>query len=142
MQDKTVLQHSEKDCGAACLATIAKHGGNNMTTLTNSLNKQLFQELKNEVAQQFNGGAERFRIENQVSNYSVGYNVDGTRDRLRPGYYQNWIAYSGGIVQFDKDARSGYQPSRNYNLSNGRVYAFRSNRATRNPYDIDIYRIA
>jgi hypothetical protein len=56
--------------------------------------------------------------------------------------YQNWIAYSGGIVQFDKDARSGYQPSRNYNLSNGRVYAFRSNRATRNPYDIDIYRIA
>jgi ABC-type bacteriocin/lantibiotic exporter with double-glycine peptidase domain len=27
MKYHTVLQHSEEDCGAACLATIAKHYG-------------------------------------------------------------------------------------------------------------------
>jgi ABC-type bacteriocin/lantibiotic exporter with double-glycine peptidase domain len=25
MQYQSVLQHSEEDCGAACLATVAKH---------------------------------------------------------------------------------------------------------------------
>jgi ABC-type bacteriocin/lantibiotic exporter with double-glycine peptidase domain len=27
MKFQTVLQHSEEDCGAACIATIAKHYG-------------------------------------------------------------------------------------------------------------------
>ena len=27
MKHQVVLQHSEEDCGAACLATVAKHYG-------------------------------------------------------------------------------------------------------------------
>jgi ABC-type bacteriocin/lantibiotic exporter with double-glycine peptidase domain len=31
MRYKSVLQHSEEDCGAACLATVAKHYGRTFT---------------------------------------------------------------------------------------------------------------
>ncbi|MBN3943583.1 MAG: hypothetical protein HWQ40_27985 [Nostoc sp. NMS9] len=31
MKYQIVLQHSEEDCGAACIATVAKHHGHTLT---------------------------------------------------------------------------------------------------------------
>lgn len=102
--------------------------------------QDLFTELDPKNAETINGGAERFRVQNEVSNYSMSYDIDGTSDSLQPGYYQDWTAYSGGIISFDSDGRSGFQ-SKEYNLGNGRTYAFRPNSSTSNPYDFELYDI-
>lgn len=99
-----------------------------------------FIELDEKSSEAINGGYERFKIQNDVSNYSMSYSVDGTSGRLKPGYYQNWTAYSGGVVEFDADGRSGYQ-SRKYNLGGGRSYSFQPNTSTVNPSDFDLYEI-
>jgi hypothetical protein len=102
--------------------------------------QELFTDLTEQDSESINGGAESFTIEND-SNYNIGYSVDGTSDKIQSNYYHDWTAYSGGIVLFDKDGRSGYQRSRKYNLSSGRTYAFKPNTSTSNPYDVDLYDI-
>jgi hypothetical protein len=104
-------------------------------------NQALFTNLTEQDAQAINGGYETFTIQNDVSNYYMSYSVDGTSARLDPGRYEDWTAYGGGLVEFDKDARSGYQASQTYNLDSGRTYAFRLNTSTSNPYDFDLYDI-
>jgi hypothetical protein len=104
-------------------------------------NQDFFTDLTEQDAEAINGGYETFTIENDVSNYKMSYTVDGTSATLDPGYYTNWTAYSGGLVEFDADGRSGYQPSRKYNLGSGRTYSFQPNTSTSNPYDFDLYDI-
>ncbi|MEO0014636.1 MAG: hypothetical protein RLZZ535_3025 [Cyanobacteriota bacterium] len=110
-------------------------------TVTVNAYKDLFTDLSEQDSEAINGGAESFTLKNEVNNYDMSYNLDGTSARLKPGYSIGWTAYSGGIVSFDKDARSGYQTSRKYNLSNGRIYAFRPNTSTSNQHDFDLYDI-
>jgi hypothetical protein len=100
-----------------------------------------FTELDEKSSVSVNGGYESFSIQNDVSNYTMSYSVDKTRGRLKPGHYENWTAYSGGVVEFDTDSRSGYQPSRKYNLSSGRTYSFQPNTSTANPNDVSLYEI-
>jgi hypothetical protein len=106
---------------------------------------ELCTDLREEFSEEIeaiNGGyTERFTIKNEVSNLDVSYSVDSALGRLAPNYYEDWTSTSGGFVQFDRDSRSGYQSSPRYNLSNGRIYAFRSNTSTSNIYDIDLYDI-
>jgi hypothetical protein len=104
-------------------------------------NSALWVELDDENAQTINGGAEEFTITNEVSNYTMSYKLDGRSAKLKPDYSIGWEAYSGGIISFDKDARSGYQKSKKYNLEDGRTYAFRPNTSTLNIYDFDLYDI-
>jgi hypothetical protein len=106
-----------------------------------SANSALWIELDDEKAQTINGGSEIFTISNEVSNYTMSYKLDGTSDELETGYSQEWTAYSGGTITFDKDGRSGYQKSKEYDLEDGRIYAFRPNTSTRNVYDFQIYDI-
>jgi hypothetical protein len=104
--------------------------------------QNLFTDISPQDSEKYNGGyTERFTLKNEVNNYSMSYSVDGTSARLSSNYYQDWTAYSGGVVEFDRDARSGYQASKTYNLSNGRTYAFRPNTSTSNIYDFDLYDI-
>lgn len=102
--------------------------------------QDLFTELDSKNAEAIKGGAESFTIQNEVSNYSMSYSIDGTSATLEPGYSQGWTAYSGGIISFDSDARSGFQ-SQEYNLGNGGIYAFRPNSSTSDPYDFNLYDI-
>jgi hypothetical protein len=103
-------------------------------------NQDLFTNLTEQDAEAINGGAEQFTIQNDVSNYTMSYSIDGTSDRLQPGYSQGWTAYSGGTIEFDSDGRSGFQ-SKEYDLSNGGIYSFQPNTSTSNPYDFELYDI-
>jgi hypothetical protein len=104
-------------------------------------NQDLFTDLNEKDAEAINGGFEIFTIQNDVSNYSMAYTLDGSSATLNPNYYVERIAIFGGLIQFDADARSGYQPSQTYNLENGRTYSFQPNYYTSNPYDFDLYDI-
>ncbi|MDZ8189851.1 MAG: hypothetical protein RMX96_34080 [Nostoc sp. ChiSLP02] len=105
----------------------------------------LLEELDEQAAETLTGGYEVFTVRNKTK-YSVVYYVDGTKS---PGYASKpyngaavWTAYSGGIIKFDADGRSGYVQTKKYNLANGGVYEFRYNNSTPgNPYDINLYRI-
>ena len=111
--------------------------------LESTATTDLFTELNDEKAETISGGAEVFRIRNRT-NATVRYTIDGTRASLRaslPGGSALWRAFSGGIVSFDKDIRSNVNQNQKYNLANGQVYQFQYNKQTRNPYDIDLYRV-
>jgi hypothetical protein len=103
----------------------------------------LFTELNDEKAETISGGAEVFTIRNRT-NASIRYTVD---DVLvppfgsRPGGSARWRTSRGGTVSFDKDIRRNVNQNQKYNLANGQVYQFQYNKQTRNPYDIDLYRV-
>lgn len=109
---------------------------------TTSTNQDLFIELNDAKAETVSGGYEVFTIYNETD-YNVEYSIDGTLTKFaQPGASSVWTAYSGGIVEFDIDGRSGYKELKKYNLANGGVYAFRDNKSTPgNPYDIELYDI-
>jgi hypothetical protein len=111
-----------------------------MTTLTNPLNEQLFQELDDKVAQNCNGGyREVFTIWNQTR-ANITYNLDRRLWRHLPREGWRYTTYRGGIILFDRDVRAGVESYKRYNLANGEVYAFRYDRSTPyNPYDIELY---
>jgi hypothetical protein len=109
-----------------------------MTTLTNSLNEQqLFQELDNDVAENYNGGFERFTIANKTC-FTIPYFLDGKRYNQRPREIKRWITRGEGIIIFDSDLRPGVISHKIYNLANRGRYAFQDNRLTPNPYDITL----
>jgi hypothetical protein len=108
------------------------------------VNQDLFTDLTEQDAEAINGGYETFTIRNDLNNFKMAYSVDGTSARLRPRtdstyYYEDWTARNGGVVKFDADTRAGYQASPEYNLSSGRIYAFRPKKSTKNIYDMDLY---
>lgn len=103
--------------------------------------QELFTDLTEQDSESINGGSEAFTIENDISNYTISYKLDGRSAKLKPNYYVGWEAYSGGTISFDKDVRSGYQKSKEYDLEDGRIYAFKTNTSTSNPYDVDLYDI-
>lgn len=110
-----------------------------MTILTNNLNEQLFQELDNKVAQKYNGGIEVVTIANQTK-YNVSYHLDGRHYTQKPKQIYKLIAYKTGIIVFDRDVREGVESYIKYDLADGQMYAFRDNKSTSNPYDIDLYK--
>jgi len=83
---------------------------------------------------------EVFTLINRTNNVTVYYTLDGSSaPRLRSGNRTTWTAYSGGIIRFDADARSGVTSWKSYNLANGINYYFRPNNYTSNRSDFDLY---
>ena len=110
--------------------------------LITSANQDLFIDLNAEKAETLNGGYEVFTIKNNT-NANVGYDIDGTLEKQKPGTSVTWTAYSGGIITFDDDIRGNKEQYKSYNLSNGQTYEFQPNYyTTGNPYDIDLYKIS
>ncbi len=103
----------------------------------------LIEELDEQAAETISGGYEVFEVKNKTG-YNIPYTVDGkTTGDPSPGSDRIWTAYSGGIIEFDADGRTGYQLYKKYDLVEGGVYEFQDNIKTDgNPYDIDLYRVA
>ena len=97
-------------------------------------------ELNDENAETISGGYELFTIKNQT-NYNVGYSVDGKVWKHKPNYIWRWLTFGKGIINFDTDGRLGVESYKKYNLSSGKTYAFRDNKSTSDPYDIELYDI-
>jgi hypothetical protein len=111
---------------------------NNQTILQNLA---LVEEIDEQAAQTVSGGLERFTIRNET-NVRIPYAVDG-KQTTRPygGSASDWTTGKGGTISFDYDfGRSGVQ-SRKYNLSDGRIYAFRYDTRTGYENDIELYDI-
>ena len=113
------------------------------TLKVSSGNQDLFTKLNDENAETISGGRfERFIISNQTKNIRIPYTVDGKRTpNPNPGRRVLWTTNRGGIVNFDFDFRRPGVQSRKFNLANGRRYAFRLNKRTRNPFDINLYKV-
>ncbi|MEH2352603.1 hypothetical protein [Nostoc sp.] len=103
----------------------------------------LIEELDEQAAETISGGYEVFEVKNKTG-YNIPYTVDGTTTGdPSPGSDRIWTAYSGGIIEFDSDGRSGYELYKKYNLADGGVYEFQDNTTTiGNPYDIELYKVA
>lgn len=105
-------------------------------------NQDPFIELNDENAETISGGRfERFIISNQT-NIRIPYTVDRRRTPFpNPRQRVLWTTNRGGIVNFDFDFRRPGVQSQKFNLANGRRYAFRLNKRTRNPFDINLYNV-
>ena len=101
--------------------------------------QDLFTDLNKEDAEAISGGyQEVFEVQNKTK-YYVGYVIDGEKHTLSPGDFYTEVAYNGGIIKFDLDRRKGKVQLKKYNLKNGRIYAFKENKRTKIPYDVDLY---
>jgi hypothetical protein len=100
------------------------------------------EELSEQAAETISGGYEVFTIYNKTG-YNITHVLDGKAFRLKPNEYDRYTAFSGGIIKFDTDGRSGYKQNKTYNLGDGHVYEYQDNKSTRgNPYDIELYTVA
>jgi hypothetical protein len=97
-------------------------------------------ELDDRAAETIGGGAyEVFTLVNDT-NATIDYTIDGVRSKIKPGTFETWTAWGGGILTFDADAQPGFVELRVANLGNGDVYVFKPNLSTAgNPFDIGLY---
>jgi hypothetical protein len=99
----------------------------------------LGEELDEQAAEIISGGSERFLIRNRTK-YQIRYTVDGATSVMQPGEADRWISFKGGKITFDTDSGQGIK-RKSYNLSDNKLYEFQPNKRTRNPNDIDLYRV-
>jgi hypothetical protein len=99
-------------------------------------------ELSEQAAETISGGQEVFTIYNKTG-YDITHVLDGKAFDIKPNEGWTYTAYSGGIINFDADGRSGVNQNKTYNLGEGHVYEYQDNKSTPgNPYDIELYRVA
>jgi hypothetical protein len=101
------------------------------------------EELSEQAAETISGGQQEvFTISNKTG-YNITHVLDGQAFDIKPNQSWSYVAYRGGIINFDADGRSGYNQNKTYNLGNGHVYEYQDNKSTPcNPYDIDLYTVA
>lgn len=116
--------------------TGVKALANNQSILENV---SLVEEIYEPDAEIISGGSERFMIRNRTR-YQIRYTVDGATSVMQPGEADRWISFKGGKITFDTDGGPGRR-SKSYNLSDNRIYEFQANKKTRDPNDIDLYRV-
>jgi hypothetical protein len=102
-------------------------------------------ELSEQAAETISGGSltvsETFTIYNKTG-YDITHILDGKAFDIKPNEGWTYTAYSGGIIEFDTDGRSGYVQNKSYNLGHGHVYEYQDNASTPgNPYDIEMYTV-
>ncbi|MBS9385640.1 hypothetical protein VB638_15530 [Dolichospermum sp. UHCC 0684] len=103
----------------------------------------LVQEIDEQAAEIISGGYERFTIKNETEG-NIYYYVDGTRTKrefAKPGTSSVWTTFGKGTIKFDTDERDDVINWKEYNLDSGRVYAFRENKSTSDPFDIELYAV-
>ncbi|KST62040.1 hypothetical protein [Mastigocoleus testarum] len=113
-----------------------------------SINQELFADLNEKSAETISGGRfengggkyEVFKVYNQTGRYKIPYTVDGKRTKY-PSTNSFWVTDRGGLIKFDYDAGKPGVQLKQYNLQNGRKYAFRLNTRTAYKYDIELYDI-
>ena len=95
-----------------------------------------------EDAEAISGGSQEvFEVQNKTK-YDIFYTVDGEKQyngTHSPDSFWQWAAYNGGIIKFDLNMRKGKVQWKTYNLKDGRIYAFKENKRTKIPYDVDLY---
>ncbi len=99
---------------------------------TIATNQALFMDLSKEDAESISGGfQEVFEVKN-LTKKNIFYTVDGERQYdPSPGSSWTWTAYKGGIIKFNVGSKL-----KSYNLSDGRVYAFKTSRDGIDLYDV------
>lgn len=114
-----------------------------------STNQDLFVDLNENSAETISGGRfengggkyEVFKVYNQTGGrVRIPYTVDGKRTKY-PNSNSFWVTDRGGTIKFDYDFGRGGVQLKQYNLRNGRKYAFRLNTRTAYKNDIELYDI-
>jgi hypothetical protein len=99
-------------------------------------------EISEQAAETISGGQEVFTIYNKTG-YNITHVLDGYAFEIKPNEGWTYTAYSGGIIEFDTDGRSGFTQNKSYNLGEGHIYEYQDNASTPgNPYDIEMYTVA
>lgn len=104
-----------------------------------SANSDLFVDLNVADAEIISGGYETFMIMNSTSS-SINHTLDGVlQPPLEPKEGRRYIAYSGGILEFDADGRDYYKQVKKYDLADGKIYTFLDNPFPGNPSNIELF---
>ncbi|MEH2152456.1 hypothetical protein [Nostoc sp.] len=120
--------------------TMEKAQLNNQSILASF---SLVQEIDEQAAEIISGGYDRFTIKNETEG-NIYYYVNATRTKrefAKPRTSSVWTTASGGKIRFDTDERDDVINWKTYNLEDGKVYAFRENKSTSDPFDIELYAV-
>jgi hypothetical protein len=99
-------------------------------------------EISEQAAETISGGQEVFTVYNKTG-YNITHVLDGYSFDIKPNQGVTYTAYSGGIITFDTDGRSGFTQNKTYDLAEGHIYEYQDNKSTPgNPFDIDLYKVA